>query len=274
MEKCECDAPGSEGIDLERYVSLLRRRHLQFLIPLFIGWVIVWAVSWVLPAQYKSGTVILVEQPTMPKNYVVPNINDDLQARLQSITQQILSRTRLLLIINKFDLYNNPSRHRQKTPDEKVMLMQKDIDIELVRSTQGDQITAFKVYYSAHDPHVAQKVTSELTNLFISDNLRVRQQQSEDTTRFLSSQLETARANLADQEVKVREFKGRHEGQLPSQEASNLQILSGLQQQLQNEQDTLNTAKQQRGYLQTLIEQYRTVHAPSRLVDGAPTSSS
>lgn len=265
---------GSEGIDLQRYLSILRRRHVQFLIPLLIGWSLVWAASWLLPARYKSGTLILVEQPTMPKNYVVPNINDDLQGRLQSITQQILSRTRLLLIINKLNLYDNPRNHHQMTPDEKVALMQKDINIELVRSAQGDQITAFKVYYSASDRYVAQKVTGELTNLFINENLKVRQQQSEDTTKFIASQLDIARANLSEQEAKIREFKGKHEGELPSQETSNLQILSGLQAQLQSEQDTLNTAKQQRVYLQTLIEQYRTMHTSSRTIEGAPTSLS
>jgi polysaccharide chain length determinant protein (PEP-CTERM system associated) len=203
----------------------------------------------------------------MPKNYVEPNVVDDLQNRLQSITQQILSRTRLLLIIDKLHLYGNG--HRQITPDEKVELMRKDIDIELVR--RGDQITAFNIFYSARDPHVAQQVTSELTDLFINENLRVRQQQSEDTTKFIGSQLENARATLAEQEAKVREFKGEHEGELPSQEASNIQILSGLQAQLQNEQDTLNTAKQQRVYLQTLSEQYRTLHTTSRSADGTLT---
>ena len=69
----------------------------------------------------------------MPKNYVEPNVSDDLQNRLQSITQQILSRTRLLLIIDKLHLYGDS--HRQLTPDEKVELMRKDIDIELVRTT-------------------------------------------------------------------------------------------------------------------------------------------
>jgi polysaccharide biosynthesis transport protein len=258
----------SEGLDVERYLEIVRRRHIHFLIPLFLGWLIVWGASWVLPVRYKSGTLILVEQPTMPSNYVVPNVVDDLQNRLQSITQQILSRTRLLLIIDKLNLYSDT--RLQSTPDEKVELMRKDIDIELVRGSQVDQITAFRVYYSTRDPHVAQQVTGELTNLFISENLKVRQLQSEDTTKFIGSQLEIARANLAEQEAKVREFKGQHEGELPSQEASNLQILSGLQAQLQNEQDTLNAAKQQRVYLQTLIEQYRTGHATSRSADGTP----
>jgi polysaccharide biosynthesis transport protein len=259
----------SEGLDVQRYLEIVRRRHIHFLVPLFVGWIIVWGASWILPVRYKSGTLILVEQPTMPSNYVVPNVVDDLQNRLQSITQQILSRTRLLLIIDKLNLYGNS--HHQITPDEKVDLMRKDIEIELVPGSQAGQISAFRIYYSARNPLVAQQVTGELTNLFISENLKVRQQQSEDTTKFIGSQLEIARANLAEQEAKVREFKGQHEGELPSQEASNLQILSGLQAQLQNEQDTLNAAKQQRVYLQTLIEQYRTVHTTSRSADGTPT---
>jgi succinoglycan biosynthesis transport protein ExoP len=257
----------SEAPDIRNYLQVVRRRHLHFLIPLFLGWLLVWGASWFLPVRYKSSTLILVEQPTMPKTYVEPNVTDDLQNRLQSITQQILSRTRLLLIIDKLHLYDDG--HRQITPDEKVELMRKDIDIELVR--RGDQITAFNIYYSARDPHVAQRVTSELTDLFINENLRVRQQQSEDTTKFIGSQLENARVSLAEQEAKVREFKGEHEGELPSQEASNLQILSGLQAQLQNEQDALNTAKQQRVYLQTLIEQNRALHTTSRSPDGSPT---
>jgi succinoglycan biosynthesis transport protein ExoP len=260
----------SEGLDIQRYLQVVRRRHIHFLVPLFLGWLLVWGASWVLPARYKSSTLILVEQPTMPKNYVESNVSDDLQNRLQSITQQILSRTRLLLIIDRLHLYGDSRRHL--TPDEKVELMRKDIDIVLVRDARDDQITAFKISYSARDAHVAQQVTSELTSLFINDNLKVRQQQSEDTTKFIESQLENARASLADQEAKVREFKGKHEGGLPSQEASNLQILSGLQSQLQNEQDTLNTARQQRVYLQTLIEQYRTLHSTSGTVDATPTS--
>jgi len=259
----------SEGLDIQRYLQLVKRHHIHFLIPLFLGWLMVWGASWVLPARYKSNTLILVEQPTMPKNYVESNVNDDLQNRLQSITQQILSRTRLLLIIDKLHLYGDSRRHL--TPDEKVELMRKDIDIVLVRDSHDDQITAFKISYSTRDAHVAQQVTSELSSLFITDNLQVRQQQSEATTKFLESQLEDARASLADQEAKVRDFKGKHEGELPSQEASNLQILSGLQAQLQNEQDTLNTAKQQRVYLQTLIEQYRTLHSNPGSADSTPT---
>jgi polysaccharide chain length determinant protein (PEP-CTERM system associated) len=259
----------SEGLDLQRYLGVVRRRHVHFLVPLFLGWLVVWGASWVLPSRYKSATLILVEQPTMPKTYVAPNVSEDLQERLATIQQQILSRTRLLLIIDKLHLYSDS--RGEKTPDEKVDLMRKNIELEIVRNSVAAPITAFKIYFSAHDPHVAQQVTAELTDLFINENLKVRQQQSQDTTTFIKSQLENARATLAEQEAKVREFEGAHIGELPSQTASNLQILSGLQSQLQSEQNTLNTAKQQRVYLQTLIEQYRSLHGTSRTADGNPT---
>jgi len=260
----------AQRFDLQRYLDIVRRRHIQFLIPLFCGWLLVWSASWFLQARYKSATLILVEQPTMPKNYVVTNVSDNLQDRLQSITEQILSRTRLLAIINSLNLYNGT--HKRATEDEKVDHMRKDIDIELVRDSHGEEITAFKVSYSANNPRIAQLVTSELTDLFISENLKVRQQESENTTNFIKGQLETARAALADQEAKVRQFQGAHQGELPTQQAGNLQILGGLQEQLQSEQSSLNTAKQQRVYFQSLIDQYRAIHGTARTVDGGPTS--
>jgi polysaccharide biosynthesis transport protein len=254
------------SFDLHSLVDIARRRHMYFLIPLFLGWTIVWTISWLLPTRYKSGTLILVQQPTMPKDYVIPNVSDNLQDRLQSITQQILSRTRLLLIIDQLNLYD--TSRKKMAPDEKVDQMRKDIDIELVRDAREADITAFNIYYSASNPRVAQQVTGELSKLFIDANLEVRQQQSEGTTKFLESQLENARTSLADQEAKIRQFKDSHMGDLPTQQASNLQILSGLQQQLGNEQDAVNAAEQQRVYLQTLINQYRTAQQTSRTADG------
>jgi protein tyrosine kinase modulator len=263
----ELEDNNSKGFDLQRYLGIVRRRHMQFLVPLLLGWLIVWGASWVLPSRYRSGTLILVEQPTMPKDYVTPNVNDDLQDRLRSITQQILSRTRLLHIIDQLHLYADS--HHHLTPDDQVERMRRDIDIELVRDA-ADRVSAFNVFYVSNDPQIAQQVTSELTNLFISENLEVRQQQSEDTTNFLETQLEAARKTLSTQEEKIREFKGEHVGQLPAQVGSNLQILAGVQSQLQAEEDALNTAKQQRVYLETLANQYRSLQASPKTEGGAP----
>ncbi len=261
----------SGQFDIPRLMGIVRRRHLQFFLVLFLGWLAVWGASWILPPRYKSSTTILVEQPTMPQHYVAPNINDDLQARLESMSEQILSRTRLLMIIDSMHLYEGSQA--KLTDEQKIASMRKDIQVDLVRDPQRQDISAFTISYSAGNPRIAQKVTTQLTQLFISENLRVRQQESEGTTDFLEKQLEDARQSLADQEAKVHEFEGGHEGALPTQQASNLQILAGLQSQLQSEEDSLNSAKQQRVYLQALLEQERNAQPRARSTgEGGDTS--
>ncbi|HEX3985484.1 MAG TPA: hypothetical protein VHX13_02650 [Acidobacteriaceae bacterium] len=257
----------SKGFDLQRFRDLIQRRHMYFLLPFFAGWVLVWALSFVLPRTYKSTTLILVEEPTIGKSYVTPNVSDNLQDRLQSITQQLESRTRLLAIIHQLNLYQRDGR--PISPDNAVEHMRKNIGVDLVQSPSGE-INAFKVSFSAPHPGIAQQVTAELTSMFINENLRVRQSESEDATKFLQGQMETARQNLAEQDAKVRAFETGHQGELPDQQASNLQILNGLQGQLQGEEDSLRAAMQQRSYFETLVEQYRSA-APVRTADGVPT---
>jgi succinoglycan biosynthesis transport protein ExoP len=266
----EFEEQTSQPFDIGRLLDIVRRRHFHFLLPLFLGWLVVWGFTWFLQARYKSSTSILVEAPAMPKSYVMPNVNDDLQARMQSISQQILSRTRLLIIINELNLYSGKNE-RRLSPDDKVELMKKDIDIQVVKDREG-AIQAFTISYLAPDPRTAQKVTGKLTNLFIDENLKVRQQQSEGTTQFMHNQLETAQSRLSLQEAKIRDFQAAHEGELPTQQTTNLQILSGLQAQYQSEQQALNTAKQQRIYIQTSIDQYRTLQSTSTTssADGTP----
>ncbi len=257
----------SEQFDFRNLSGIIRRRHLHFLLPFFFGWVIVWVASWVLPPRYKSVTSILVEQPSMPQAYVAPNISDDLQARLQSIKTQLLSQTRLLTIINHLHLYSGEKD--SASIDAKINQMRGDIDVEVVRDPARQEISAFMISYTAGNPRVAQEVTGELTDLFISENNKVRQEESQGTTSFISQQLDQARQSLSEQDAKVRQFQATHEGALPTQEASNLQILSGLQSQLQNEQDALNTSKQQRVYLQALADQQRTALGRARPVNSS-----
>ncbi len=178
-----------------------------------------------------------------------------------SITQQILSRTRLLRIIDSLGLYAH--ERKRKTPDELVEIMRKDIEIEL---THGDdkKLSAFNIYYANRDPKMAQAATAELANLFISENLEQRQKRSENTTSFLEDQLDQARAKLTAQEAKLRVFKDQHLGELPTQTQSNLQILTGLQSQVQANQDSLNRAKQQNTYLESLINQYRATDSGAK----------
>lgn len=254
-----------QKFDLHRKLDLVRRRHLQFLIPLLLGWLLVWSASWIIAPRYKSTTTILVQEPAVPGDVV--NIGSDMSRRLESITEQMMSRTRLLTIIEKLHLYEMGPR--KLNPDAQVAQMRRDINIDLVRDPGTNKIDSFKVSYTAASPEIAQRVTSELTGLFIHYNQQQLEHESRDTNAFMEKQLEDARTALAQQEARVRQFETAHVGELPTQQQSNIQILNGLQAQLQQEEDALNTATQQRVYLQSLIQQYRTVRpVESKAADG------
>ena len=249
----------------EAYWAIILRRRWWILLPIFLCWAIVWTLGWFWPDRYDSDALILVQQQRVPEQYVVPNVTLDLQDRIRSMTQQILSRTRLEATISRFHLY--PARRgldRFLQPSDPVDQMRKDIQIDMVQADdklggRPGELTAFKIRYSARSPEMAQQVNSELTSLFIDENLKSQQQLSESTTAFLSAQVAEARAKLQEQEAKVGEFKAAHLGDLPGQLQSNVQILSGLQSQLQAAQRTLDDAKQQKLYLESIQEQYQSV---------------
>jgi protein tyrosine kinase modulator len=253
--------------DASEIKGIVCRRRWQFLVPFFCGWALVWGASWLIPSTFRSGTLILVEQPSVPEKYVASNIDSGIQQQLDSITQQILSRTRLLRIIDSLGLYAQD--RKRESPDDLVEQMRKDIEIELSRG-DDKKLSAFNIYYANRDPKMAQLATAELANLFIAENLEQRQKRSENTTSFLEDQLDQARAKLAQQEAKMRVFKDQHLGELPTQTQSNLQILTGLQNQVQANADALNRAKQQNTYLESLINQYRALDRGLKPGEGAP----
>src|SRR5260370_1603302 len=173
------------------------------------------------------------------------------------MTEQICSLTQLQGSIDTFHLYpKDGSLESLLKSADPVETMRKDIKIELVqapgRNGEKGELTAFKIQYSAGSPELAQQVNSELTSLFIDENLKSQQQLSESTTAFLGNQLADARAKLEEQEAKVRAFKATHLGTLPTQLGSNVQILSQLQTQFQSTQHALDTVKQQQLYLQSV----------------------
>lgn len=268
------DADDQGSRSFEDLWAIVCRRRWRILLPMFICWVAVWAASWLLPTKYESEALILVEQQKVPEQYVVPNVTVSLQDRLQSMTQQILSRTRLQATIDRFHLY---SPHRGLgglfQAEDPVEQMRKDVKIELVRSPgHPAELTAFRVHYSAASRELAQQVNSELTSLFIHENLLSQQQLSESTTSFLGNQLADARAKLEEQEAKVRAFKAKHLGDLPSQLVSNVEILSGLQTQLQNVERALDGAKQQNLYLKSILQEYESTRASLTIGDATLTS--
>jgi polysaccharide biosynthesis transport protein len=247
---------------VDEYWAMARRRRWYILLPVFACWAIAWGGSWLVPSSFQSDALILVEQQKVPEQYVVPNVTVNLQDRLQAMTEQILSRTHLQSTITRFHLYELHRRWEFTQTADPVEEMRSDIKIELVEAPgRPGQLTAFKIRYTAGSPQLAQQVNSELTSLFIDENLKSQEQLSESTTAFLESQLATAQAKLEEQEAKVRAFKATHFGNLPSQVETNVQILTGLQTQLQNAQRAIDGAKQQKIYLESMQQEYQAIQA-------------
>ncbi len=246
----------SSSLSASDYWLRLRPRRWLIAACVVAGWAVGTGAGWLLPARYRSETVVLIEQQKVAERYVQSNMTADLQDRLQSISQEILSRTRLLTLITKLHLYAGDVD--RVPPDALVERMRKDIKVLPIRSDSGREgVSSFKVAYSAPTAALAKQVTGELTSLFIDENQKDRTQFSEDTTTFLTSQLAEARKSLDEQEERLRQFKSQHLGELPEQLQGNLQILAGLQTQLQAATDALNQAEQHRLYLRSLVAQYQ-----------------
>ena len=248
--------------DWKKYSDIAVRRRWYLLGPFFGVGILAFAVALFWPPVYRSEAMIQVEEQKVPQKYVTPNVVSDIDSRLQSMTQQILSRTRLESLIKQFNLYSK--KRSRTTMDDLVDQMRQDIAIQVAPgAARDDQTTSFRISFSAENPLLAQQINNELTSMFIEKSLESRAQESLSTTNFLQSQLEQAHKDLEKQEEELRQYKMRYLGELPEQEQSNLQILNSLQVQLQSITDSIGRAEQQKIYLQSLRSEYRVMEQSS-----------
>lgn len=204
-----------------------------------------------LPDQYQATTTILVDPQKVPDEYVNATIKSPLTERLQTISQEVLSSTRLQEVIDKWNLY--AELRQSMSPDQIIDYMRSKIKID-VRRASGSGPGAFSITYEGRNPVVVAQVTNELASRFIEWNLQTRQQQAMGTTQFLSGQLQGAKHDLAQQESQVRGFKMEHLGEMPEQVPANLGTLAQLRAQQQSSHDALNRLEQERIELQRLPE--------------------
>lgn len=205
--------------------ALLRRRW-WIAAPLVVASAAGAALAVTLPNTYLSQTVILVVPQRVPETYVRSTVTLPIEGRLRSITEQILSRTRLERIILEFNLY--PEQRKVKVMEDIVEMMRKSIGLVLGKEQ------SFTLTFTYHEATTAAKVTDRLASLFIDENLRDRETQAEGTSQFLEGQLEEARRRLIDHEKKLEEYRKRYAGQLPSQLPSNLQGIQTTQTEIQS----------------------------------------
>ena len=219
-----------------------------------------------LPNVYSSETLILVDPQKVPDVYVKSTVTGDVRNRLNTLSQQILSATRLQKIIETLNLY--PEDRKKMAREDVTNEMRADISVQVVSNFGASQdLQAFKIAYSGKDARLVAQVTNELANLFIDENLKAREQQATGTTEFLGNQLQETRKDLEQQEAKLKDYKLKHLGEMPEQQSADLQILGQLQSQLQLEGDALSRAENQKAILQSLLSQSAPV---VDLDDGQP----
>ena len=238
------------------YVVMLRR-HLALILTLaVIGPALGYGVSRFLPSRYKSSTLVLVEQPSVPTDIIRPVDTTDINERLASMQQQILSRSRLEPIIRQYGLFQ--SEVDKSSMDDLVAQLQKDIEVTPVlpmEATRASNLPGFFVNVTLPDPRIAQEVCTSVTSMFIEENLRQRQSRSEDTTQFLTQQLEDAKKNLDEQDGKLAAFQSRYMGSLPDEAGTNINLLNNLTTQLEAATQAMARAQQEKSFNQTMLGQ-------------------
>lgn len=222
----------------EDYLEMLWRRRWLAIVPFVIIAAGTLIVTQYIPNRYRSEVQVLVVPQQVPKNYVEPTVTSGLSERLQSITQQILSRTRLERIISDFDLY--PDERKTQIMEDVVTLMRKNVNVQVARAGRRTDPGYFTVSFDSEDPRTAMQVADRLASLFISENLQDRTVQADQTSQFLQAQLDDARRRLAEREQKLGEFRRKYAGQLPTEVQSNLQVMQSMQVQLQAVVDAMN----------------------------------
>jgi len=239
---------------LEHYVQLILHRKWLIVGVFLLVTMITLVVVQTLPNVYTSQTLILVDPQKVPESYVKSTVTGSVRDRLSTLSQQILSATRLQKIIDSLHLYQ--AEKKTMAREEILAMMRKDVLTTVVSDFGASQeLQAFKISYSGSEPRLVAQVTNQLASLFIEENLRARELQASGTTDFIENQLQETRKTLEEQEGRLKDFRMKHIGEMPEQQSADLQILGQLQSQVQLEGEALNRAEQQKSYLQSLMPQ-------------------
>ena len=235
---------GHSQLQLEDYIEIIIRRKWFVIIPFSISIIGVIVALLIMHPMYKSSTLILVEPQKVPESYVKATVTEEVQERLNTISQQVMSRTRLESVIKEFDLYHG---EKDKMGSEEIVeLMRKNIDVDVKGDPKKKELSAFTISFSDNNPATAMNVTNRIASLFIEENLKAREQQAEGTTEFLGNQLEGLKTVLETHENEIKTFKQKYMGELPSQLETNLRTLDRFQLDNQTTNDSLRGAEERK----------------------------
>ncbi|MBL0702032.1 MAG: hypothetical protein JJV91_00970 [Desulfosarcina sp.] len=242
------------------YIQIVKNRKWSLIIPALIIFIIAVILALTLPPVYKSTSTILIEEQEIPADFVITTVTSYAEQRIQSINQRIMSTTKLLDIIKRFDLYHD--KQKKWTQEEIVAKMREDVSMEPISAEVMDRRTgrasvatiAFTLSYEGKDtPEKVQRVANVITSLFLEENLQVRERQTSETTKFLETEMLKVKNNLAEIESKIATFKKENINELPELIQVNMQSLHSLEQNIDRMNELLRTLKEKESSLQTQL---------------------
>lgn len=246
-------------ISINDYIKIVKRRKWCFALPVFMVFLCAVAIALALPSVYKSTSTILIEERDIPADFVMTTVTTYAEQRLQSIHQRIVSFSKLLEIVNRFNLY--PELKNKWTSEKIVEKMKDSISLEPVSAEMVNRRTgmatettiAFSLSYEGRNPETVQRVANVLTSLFLEENLRVRKKQATETSEFLESEMEKVKEKLTEIEGKMAAFKELHINELPDLLQINMQSLNNIENNIERLNEQLRNLKERESYLQTQL---------------------
>lgn len=253
--------------DYQPYLEIAKRRILWIILPLLVTLIGGGIYVFKTPKIYRASTLILVESQRVPQSYVQSTITESLQSRLQTISQQVHSRTNLEKIIQEFNLFPKQKKKEgifskikrkalsfigivnaadeTKEEEQPSMLQLVENIRKKINVSLKSRNKAFEISFEWRKPKIAADVTNAIASQFIEQNLRVREEMAMGTTNFLDSEVKRLEQRLEKKEHELEKYKREHMGMLPDQLQSNLNILNQLKDELNNLEKRVDMEKQQ-----------------------------
>jgi polysaccharide chain length determinant protein (PEP-CTERM system associated) len=242
---------GHRALTMQDYITILKRRWWIIAIPAIIFPIVGFGITYLVQPQYVSQTLVLVEQQKVPESYVKSVVTEDLNGRLATMKEQILSRSRLQPIIERFNLFANG----KLSMDDRIDLTRKNIGIAPIQSeiARTNGLPGFYISFKASDARTAQLVCGEIQSLFVNENVSDRANAAAGTTDFLQGQLADAKAKLDEQDARLAKFEQTYMGKLPGAEASNINMMTTLNTQLDAATQAISRMEQNKSYAESLM---------------------
>jgi polysaccharide biosynthesis transport protein len=224
---------------LELVYAVWRRRKWLAILAFVLPFTAVIGLAAFLPDVYRASALLVVDRQQVPEDFVRSTVTGGIETRVQTISQEILSRSRLADLITSLNLY---PELREKAPvDTVVGRMRRDIEVEIrgveERARERGAMVAFRINYFASDPQTAAQVANALAALYTEENIKIRERLTADTAAFLQRELKDVKGRLEEQERLVTEFKSRHLWQTPDHMPANLAIMDRINTQLRLNRD-------------------------------------